>query len=101
MMKARANALKLNWRNQGTEEVKKCPLCNQQTETIEHFLIGCDELQETRNKYTILQRPINNNPDSIINKMLLFDPDESNINYFVNIIADLWQKRKLILQKQE
>ena len=70
MMKARANVLKLNWRNQGNEELKKCSLCKCHIETIDHFLLDCDKLQLIRNKYLILQRPQILDADSIINKML-------------------------------
>ena len=97
MMKARADALKLNWRNHRDEANKICDLCKEQIETLEHFLIDCNKLQLIRNKFSILQRPMNNNKESIISKLLLLDFEDDNVNYYINILSQLWITRNNIL----
>ena len=97
MMKARADALKLNWRNHGDPSNMICKLCNTHNETLEHFLIDCNVLQTVRNKHTILQRPIIENKETLISKILLLDLDEDNIQYYLSIITQLWTTRNQLL----
>ena len=97
MMKARADVLKLNWRNHGDTPNKLCKLCNEQNETLEHFLIDCNKLQIIRNKHTILQRPMIENKETIISKILLLDFEEDNIKYYLSILSQLWTTRNQLL----
>ena len=43
------------WRNRfrpdAEENDQLCPLCRQETETLEHFLLDCEELVYLRNRY--------------------------------------------------
>ena len=45
MMNARANTLKLGWRSYFHDNNSLCKLCNEQVETLEHFLIDCQRIQ--------------------------------------------------------
>ena len=66
MMRARSNTLSLGWRKFGMEEEKKCKLCQKEEETLEHFLVECIKLQETRSRYIELQRPNTENRKNIM-----------------------------------
>ena len=103
MMRARADVLKLKWRNtdQNTDEI--CDLCREGRETLEHFLLECDVLQPTRNNYLILQRPrTNNTTEMLMNKILLFEIDEEfPREYYLDIVKALWNKRRRLLDDRE
>ena len=101
MMRARSDTLQLKWRSWGNDEEKLCPLCQLQTETLEHFLIDCDSLQNIRNKYLELQRPIIlSGKETLIAQILLLveNTDEKNTQY-LNLVEEMWKMRKSILQR--
>ena len=53
LAKARTNSLKLaEWRGRGANnpEAVKCPLCNAPKEDLEHFMIDCQQLEQTRSE---------------------------------------------------
>ena len=101
MMKARSDTLKLNWRNHGFDENdKKCPLCKEQTETLQHFLLDCHQLQEARNKYLVLQKPRIEDEEKIMNKMLLLKEDDTDHEYYLNMIKHIWAVRTEKLKKE-
>ena len=50
MMQSRSNSLKLNWRALNENRDKSCQLCGANVETLEHFVIYCEKLQEDRSK---------------------------------------------------
>ena len=73
MMRARSNTLGINWRKWGTEEEKICDLCGEGEETLLHFVIECRQLQQTRNKCRMLQRPCLEQKDKIMEEVLIID----------------------------
>ena len=55
LFKARTNTLNLNWRNRfklnPDETDTTCPMCMENEETLEHFLLRCPINEDTRSKY--------------------------------------------------
>ena len=97
MMKARADALDLEWRVLNPNVGKICKLCNEEVETLEHFILKCVSLQEIRNQYIQLQWPSPENNKNILKNVLLFEIDEQyNFEYYVNMLYKLWRKRELL-----
>ena len=45
-LKTRSNTLELECGPWGTEEEKICKMCYEETESLTHFLVGCDSLQD-------------------------------------------------------
>ena len=100
MMKARSNTLKLNWREFGTESAKICKLCSEGIETLEHFLIDCDRLQELRSRYLELQRPIvQNKNDLMASVLLLGSVGDGEAEYYMELLWSLWRKREMIMNE--
>ena len=103
MIAARANTLRLGWREWELEEGKICKLCREENETLEHFLIVCCELQETRSKYCELQMPRIENNNIIIGEILMLTNNHNgeDSQYFVNMLWDLWNMRSKAIKSIE
>ena len=99
LMRARADALNLNWRR-SIQNDKTCKLCQINDETLKHFLLDCTKLQTTRNRFIELQLPRIQNDDKIINKLLMFEIDnDSDPDTYADIILQLWQHRKKLTEE--
>ena len=102
MMRARADALKLNWReiNQGQDKI--CNLCTKEEETLHHFLLKCEKLHSIRHKFLVLQMPYEENEEELMKKVLLFkDTEGIEAEYFVQILLQLWMQRTKLLHELE
>ena len=98
MMKARSNTLKLNWREFGVESAKTCKLCCLEVETLQHFILDCNKLQEVRGRYVELQRPMMENKNKLIALILLFDRrDGESVNYYIDMLWDIWSMRESLI----
>lgn len=94
-MKARSDTLPLGWRNWEVEEEKICALCRVENETLLHFLLNCNKLQEERNKCIELQRPVTEDTTEITRRLLLLtDSDITDKEYYIDIVWCLWKRRK-------
>ena len=101
MMQARSNTLSLGWRNWTINGDKICELCGVEMETMIHFVIRCNKLQEHRNRYIELQRPNNYDEDATLTSVLLFNLETlPNHEYYKNMICSLWNLRRKILKCQ-
>ena len=99
MMNARADTLKLRWREWQTDEGRNCPMCGYREETREHFILECVKLEQIRCKYIELQRPMNDDPEMIIASVLLYNKNTWNEKeYFVDMIYELWNERKKMIE---
>ena len=91
MFRCRTNSLALNWRKRFKGEEEECNLCRQGTETLNHFVLECSELETTRRKYGFCQ-------DTTIEKILLFEIDqedpENQYNKYSKYIEEIWNIRK-------
>lgn len=88
IFKMKTNTLNLNERKRHRNESTECNLCNNENENLNHFLLHCPALEETRSKLDELQRPREEDENNIIGKLLFSDnPDEENI-------YELWLARK-------
>ena len=103
MMRARADVLNLKWRNHGennNSNDKTCSLCLQADETLDHFLLDCNNLQDIRNQHIILQRPANIDREEIINKLLLFNIENEQTEYYLQLLLQLWTSRTKLLKQE-
>ena len=91
MFRGRTNSLRLNWRNRFTGGEEVCELCKQEIETLKHFLLNCEDLEQTRRKYEI-------NQDTCIEEILLFSQTEGNRmntrEKYLRYIEEIWNIRK-------
>ena len=101
MMRTRSNTLKLEWREWLTEDGRQCALCGEAEETLEHFLLECWRLQDVRNKYIELQRPMNEDKEIVMADVLLYNESEwTRKEYFVDMLYELWRERKRNIEER-
>ena len=99
LMRARANALDLNWRNSDPAE-KRCNLCLLNEETLKHFVLECPKLQNSRNRFIELQLPRIQNESKILNKLLMFETNSQlNPNTCADILLHIWQCRNNLIKE--
>ena len=99
MMKARSNSLKLGKRDWENHD-NICKMCNEGEETLQHFIISCISLNDTRISFIQLQRPHNENIEDIIKKVLLFEQDsEFSTEYYIDLVYKLWIHRKRLINE--
>ena len=100
MIRARSNTLNLAWRDWSLNASKNCKICDNEIETLKHFLIDCSALQKFRNEYICLQLPRNVDENSLIMEILLLS-NHYNIPsiYYVDMLFYIWNKRKEMLEK--
>ena len=102
MMKARSNTLKLNWRKWGTEAEKICDLCKESVETLVHFVIDCKDLQQTRNKCRVLQRPHIEQKEDIVAEVLMMNScTGEERGEYLQVIWEMWSRRNKLLKSME
>ena len=94
MMNARADTLKLRWREWMTSDGKVCTICRSSEETLEHFILDCQGLQEVREKYIELQRPMVEDREEVMANVLMYDKCSwTKKEYYVDMIYELWNER--------
>ena len=103
MINARANTLKLGWRDWGLEEEKICKMCRGGIEDLRHFLLECPKLEPIRNKYLELQRPRMEDELDIIGIILLLKgkPNYLQTQKYLDMIWDIWRQRTKICEQLE
>ncbi len=72
IMRARTNSLTLNWRNRFQKKSEQSLCCECETETLEHFLLDCEEYCDIRLNQSFLLNT-NNENRNIIGNILLFE----------------------------
>ena len=92
MIKARTNCLELNWRKIYQMKDDTCPMCNRETETLEHFLLLCHSYDDLRAQHIFLQRPYNENTDDIISQFLLMQ-NVDEIERKKELLQKMWRRR--------
>ena len=100
-MECRGNSLNLNWRNRICDTDKLCPLCKEEIENLNHFLLRCQKLQSIRNTCLHLQflRESNCNEGFFLSLILLFENDhEYDKEFYINLVNKLWLKRNEIIK---
>ena len=91
--RARTNCLYLGDRNRND---KSCKLCGSDLEDLEHLLLHCPKLEDTRRESTYLQRPqAENNRDTI----MLFLYSSEHIEHRKTMMEKLWTKRNTYLKE--
>ena len=90
--RARTNCLDLN--NKKWKEEKNCVLCRYESETIEHFIMHCKQLEEIRALYPALQTPARQNDRETLKQFLY---NENDIDRKKDVLMKMWRKRETTL----
>lgn len=94
LYRARANCLQLNDRKRHTEEKRtSCPLCEEDYEDLDHFLLQCGILREIRAENIMLQRPFEKESEMTIGNFLF----TGNIEAAKRTLYKMWNKRKKMI----
>ena len=91
LFKARTNTLNLKWRDRfrPNSEIldRYCPMCLQEEETLEHFLLSCQSTTRIREKHEFWD---SGNPDRMLATILCFSKERGG----KKMLKDLWNFRK-------
>ena len=90
LFKARSNTLKLKDFNRFTNKDTSCSLCGDEREDLVHFLIGCNKLEESRDK-TIMEKYRDVNKEKMVGRIL---HTEKDIEAVKAMIEKMWYLRK-------
>ena len=52
IVRGRTNTLTLNWRNRFQNKSEQCSCCNCEIETLEHFLLDCEQYSDIRQNHS-------------------------------------------------
>ena len=100
LFRARTNTLELQWRKKFINESTICQLCKEEEETLEHFLLDCQNLNNVRKECILLMKPQHENRDTIVKYLLLFEiENEKDIAKYKKILLKMWRERKEILNR--
>ena len=100
LAKARTNSLKIREVIGRTTESKKkkfdttCQLCGKEKEDLEHFIIKCEKLEESRNK-KIMEKAKKVKEENRLAYILFKSKDWEETG---NMIFKLWHLRKILLK---
>ena len=94
LARARTNSLRLEEQNgRGIPGYDKtCKLCGKSEENIVHFIIDCEELEDTRN-YNLINNRLRNSEEKMI-ELLFYNDNFQEIGY---MLKTLWKRRKMLL----
>ena len=100
LAKARTNSLKLaEWKGRGANnpEVMRCPLCKAPKEDLEHFMIECQPLQQTRDReiFSKIPNEIGTTKEKTI--FILFKL-KTHWKETAEMIQSMWLRRKQIME---
>ena len=95
LARARTNTLKVEeHKGRGVPGSNKtCKLCNDGEENIVHFIIDCEELEDTRN-YNLIDNRLRDSEEKIIT-LLFYNDNSQEIGY---MLKKLWRKRRNLLE---
>ena len=86
LFRARSNTLRLGWRGRFSNASVTCGLCGgEEEETLKHFIVECRSLQETREKYKMSGKTIE--------EVLLFRGG-CDVQDTKSFLVEAWRRRK-------
>jgi len=91
LFKARANCLKLGWKNCFQGGPVECKLCGAPEETLDHFIVECQRLQHIRLEYELETEPIQD---------ILGFNGNINIEKKKRFLTKIWMERKRIITQE-
>ena len=95
LFRARTNTLDLQWRKKITNEDTTCQLCGKEEETLDHFILDCEKLNDVRSECLILAKPQMENRESILKSFLFFRLDSDTcVTKYKKTLYKLWKTRK-------
>ena len=93
ILRGRTNSVTLNWRNRFQNKSEQCPCCEHEIETLEHFLLDCEEYREIRQTQTFFQNPENRN--DTIKSILIFEAlPLKEIEDRKDFMVKIWKRRQ-------
>ena len=91
LLRCRTNTIDLNWRSKyklDNQANQNCPKCNNQIETLDHFIVECDIGKDTRKKYFSEEEFNEFNMGD-----LLYFTNKINLKKLKSFLKDLWLNR--------
>ena len=101
MMKARLNVLPLYWRKQHQGGNTQCPVCNEETETQEHFLIHCTGYDDLKRNYNFIDDGGAGNQDDIMACMLLLKEEMNKTEMKKELLQKMFNRRTAAQKARE
>ena len=90
----------LYWRNRFVGKEEKCPCCDAEVETLEHFLLNCPAYQEIRNNSKLFEEEENIENVARLGNLLLFGKlNKESIITRKMFLKDIWKKRQRKLRE--
>ena len=96
---ARTNSLPLHNRVKFLREDSICPVCGNENENLEHFILFCAGYREERKKILGLQQPYQENKEQIIGKILFEFNNRSEVELIKEVLYNFWKIRNKELEK--
>ena len=90
LFRARSDTLDLRWRKRFQGEDVMCPLCGEEEETLQHYILKCSYLATIRQQFDIQGRELE--------EVLLFK-EGFGVENSKNYLGAIWRKRKARLKE--
>ena len=100
MMKGRFNVLPLNWRKRHQGGSVLCPICNEEDETQEHFLIHCKAYADLKRDYNFINGGANDEDDTMA-RMLLLKEESDEIEKKKELLQRMFNRRTAAQKTRE
>ena len=96
LTRARTNTVRFSWRNRFNGGEERCPCCEEEVETLNHFLLHCKHYNEIRRKIIRLQQPYPENTKDVAASILLLNDNNYNdkeIQESEEYLTAIWYKQ--------
>ena len=97
LFRARSNTLALDIDKRHRGEETRCEICDGGEEDLQHFMLECRTLEEKRDQEIMIKHWSPDKEEMIGG--IIFDGEK--IEKVKNMIAKMWQKRKIEIKKKE
>ena len=93
-LRSRTNSLSLRDIKRHTGENTDCPFCEGETESLEHFMLECNQYNDLRMKCNKLQKPYIEDKSEIIGNVLFGWENFEELEEVKTLINNFWKKRE-------
>ena len=95
LVQGRTNTLNLNWRNRFQNKNETCPCCDNEIETLEHFLLDCPTYGNIKVNFEFWKKLEGKRKEEKLANILAFENlTNEQIESRKKFIGRLWQRRK-------
>ena len=95
LTRGRTNTLELNWRKRHQGLSEKCPGCDCDSETLEHFLIECNRYDNQRLRFNFMtDLQSESDSDKLKNILAFSNLTSQEIEIRKQYVTALWKERR-------